>query len=123
METNLRAPFVLSQAMAAALPEEAEGAIVNMVDQRVWNLTPHFTSYTVRKAGLWTLTRTMALAREPRIRVNAIGPGPTLKSRSEERRAGKEGVSTCRSRWSPYHYKKDNINPASTRCERDYITI
>src|SRR3546814_5702847 len=80
METNLRAPFVLSQAMAAALPGEAEGAIVNMVDQRVWNLTPHFTSYTVSKAGLWTLTRTMALALAPRIRVNAIGPGPTLKS-------------------------------------------
>src|SRR3546814_10967396 len=49
-------------------------------DLRVWNLTPHFTSYTVSKAGLWTLTRTMALALAPRIRVNAIGPGPTLKS-------------------------------------------
>jgi len=52
----------------------------------VWNLTPHFTSYTLAKAGLWTLTRTMALALAPRIRVNGIGPGPTLPSprQSEE---------------------------------------
>ena len=80
METNLRAPFVLSQALAAALPEDRAGVIVNMLDQRVWNLTPHFTSYTVSKAGLWTLTRTLALALAPRIRVAAIGPGPTLAS-------------------------------------------
>ena len=80
METNLRAPFVLSQAMAAALPGDAEGVIVNLLDQRVWNLTPHFTSYTLAKAGLWTLTRTLALSLAPRIRVAAIGPGPTLKS-------------------------------------------
>ena len=80
METNLRAPFVLAQAMAAALPAEAQGAIVNLLDQRVWNLTPYFISYTLAKAGLWTLTQTLALALAPRIRVNAIGPGPTLKS-------------------------------------------
>jgi NAD(P)-dependent dehydrogenase (short-subunit alcohol dehydrogenase family) len=80
METNLRAPFVLAQALARGLPERAEGAIVNMIDQRVWNLTPHFTTYTLSKAGLWTLTQTMALALAPRVRVNAIGPGPTLKS-------------------------------------------
>ncbi|MBI1245461.1 MAG: SDR family oxidoreductase [Alphaproteobacteria bacterium] len=80
METNLRAPFVLAQALARGLPDGAHGAVVNMIDQRVWNLTPHFTSYTLSKAGLWTLTQTMALALAPRIRVNAIGPGPTLKS-------------------------------------------
>lgn len=80
METNLRAPFVLAQAMAEVLPVDAEGVIVNMIDQRVWNLTPHFTTYTLSKAGLWTLTQTMALALAPRVRVNAIGPGPTLKS-------------------------------------------
>lgn len=80
METNLRAPFVLSQAMARALPEEAEGAIVNLIDQRVWNLTPYFMTYTLSKTGLWTLTQTLALALAPRIRVNAVGPGPTLKS-------------------------------------------
>lgn len=78
IEPNLRAPFVLSQAMAKALPEDAEGLILNMLDQRVWNLTPHFVSYTVSKAGLWTLTQTLALALAPRIRVNAIGPGPVL---------------------------------------------
>jgi NAD(P)-dependent dehydrogenase (short-subunit alcohol dehydrogenase family) len=80
MEANLRAPFVLIQGFAKQLPAEAEGTVVNMIDQRVWNLTPHFTTYTVSKAGLWTLTQTLAMALAPRIRVNAIGPGPTLPS-------------------------------------------
>ena len=80
METNLRAPFVLMQGFARLLPEGAEGAIVNILDERVWKLTPHFTSYTLAKAGLWTLTQTMALALAPRIRVNGVGPGPTLPS-------------------------------------------
>ncbi|HVO01810.1 MAG TPA: SDR family oxidoreductase [Candidatus Cybelea sp.] len=80
IETNLRAPLVLSQAFAAQLPEAAQGNIVNMLDQRVWKLTPYFLSYTVAKMGLWTLTRTLALALAPRIRVNGIGPGPTLPS-------------------------------------------
>jgi NAD(P)-dependent dehydrogenase (short-subunit alcohol dehydrogenase family) len=80
VEVNLRAPFVLMQRFAAQLPEEASGAIINMLDQRVWSLTPYFVSYTVSKAALWTLTQTMALALAPRIRVNGIGPGPTLPS-------------------------------------------
>jgi NAD(P)-dependent dehydrogenase (short-subunit alcohol dehydrogenase family) len=80
MEVNLRAPFVLTQSFAAQLPEETLGAVVNILDQRVWNLTPHFTTYTLSKAGLWTLTQTLALALAPRIRVNAIAPGPTLPS-------------------------------------------
>jgi NAD(P)-dependent dehydrogenase (short-subunit alcohol dehydrogenase family) len=80
METNLRAPLVLSQAFARQLPEGATGNIVNLLDQRVWKLTPYFLSYTVAKSGLWTLTRTLALALAPRIRVNGIGPGPTLPS-------------------------------------------
>jgi len=80
IETNLRAPFVLSQAFARQLPVGADGNIINMLDQRVWKLTPYFMSYTVAKMGLWTLTRTMALALAPKIRVNAIGPGPTLPS-------------------------------------------
>ncbi len=79
-ETNLRAPFVLMQEFARQLPDGANGAIVNIVDERVWNLTPHFVSYTLSKAGLWTLTQMMAMALAPRIRVNAIGPGPTLPS-------------------------------------------
>jgi NAD(P)-dependent dehydrogenase (short-subunit alcohol dehydrogenase family) len=80
IETNLRAPLVLSQAFAQQLPENGEGNIVNLLDQRVWKLTPYFLSYTVAKSGLWTLTRTLALALAPRIRVNGIGPGPTLPS-------------------------------------------
>ncbi len=78
LEPNLRAPFVLMQDFARRLPAQAEGAIVNMLDQRVWALTQHFVSYTVSKAALWALTRTMALALAPRIRVNGIGPGPAL---------------------------------------------
>ncbi len=81
METNLRAPFALSQAFAAQVV--GSGAIINLIDQRVWNLTPHFTSYTVSKAGLWTLTRTLALALAPAVRVNGIGPGPTLPSKRQ----------------------------------------
>ncbi len=80
LEANLRAPFVLSQAFARQLPEGEQGNIVNLLDQRVWKLTPYFVSYTIAKMGLWTLTRTLALAYAPRIRVNGIGPGPTLPS-------------------------------------------
>jgi NAD(P)-dependent dehydrogenase (short-subunit alcohol dehydrogenase family) len=80
LETNLRAPFVLIQHFARQLPAETRGNVINLIDQRVWNLTPYFVSYTVGKSALWTLTRTLALALAPRIRVNAIGPGPTLKS-------------------------------------------
>jgi len=80
LEPNLRAPFVLAQAMAQALPRTHEGVVVNLLDQRVWSLTPHFVSYTVSKAALWTLTQTLALALAPRIRVNGIGPGPAMPS-------------------------------------------
>jgi NAD(P)-dependent dehydrogenase (short-subunit alcohol dehydrogenase family) len=80
LETGLRAPLVLSQAFAKQLPDGSDGNIVNMLDQRVWKLTPYFLSYTVAKMGLWTLTRTLALALAPRIRVNGIGPGPTMPS-------------------------------------------
>jgi len=80
IEPNLRAPFVLIQHFARALPADAEGVVINLLDQRVWSITPHFISYTVSKAGLWALTQSLALALAPRIRVNAIGPGPTLPS-------------------------------------------
>jgi NAD(P)-dependent dehydrogenase (short-subunit alcohol dehydrogenase family) len=80
IETNLRAPLVLAQAFAKQLPSGAEGVIVNLLDQAVWKLTPQFLSYTVSKTGLWTLTRTLAQALGPRIRVNGVGPGPTLKA-------------------------------------------
>jgi NAD(P)-dependent dehydrogenase (short-subunit alcohol dehydrogenase family) len=80
LAVNLRAPFVLIQEFARRLPAEAGGLVVNLLDQRVWSPTPYFVSYTVSKSGLWTLTQTMALALAPRIRVNAIGPGPALPS-------------------------------------------
>ena len=80
MEVNLRAPFVLCQAFAAQLPDGMDGNIINLLDQRVWNLTPHFTSYTLSKSGLWSMTQTLALALAPHVRVNGIGPGPTLPS-------------------------------------------
>lgn len=78
LEPNLRAPAVLIQAFAAQLPADRQGAVVNLLDQRVWNLTPDFLSYTVSKVGLWALTQTLALALAPRIRVNGIGPGPAV---------------------------------------------
>ncbi len=75
---NIRAPSVLAAAMATALPPDRKGAIINIIDQRVWKLTPEFYSYTLSKAALWTATRTMAQTLAPHIRVNAVGPGPTL---------------------------------------------
>lgn len=80
LETNLWAPLMLTKAFAAQLPEGAAGNVINLLDQRVFNLTPYFLSYTVSKSALWTLTQTLALALAPHIRVNAIGPGPTLPS-------------------------------------------
>ncbi|MBB4039143.1 NAD(P)-dependent dehydrogenase (short-subunit alcohol dehydrogenase family) [Microvirga flocculans] len=77
---NLRAPAFLARDFALQLPAEAQGSIVNIVDQRVWKLTPQFFSYTLTKAALFTATQTMAQALAPRIRVNAIGPGPTLSN-------------------------------------------
>lgn len=83
MSVNLRAPFLLSQAFAKALAPSSHGTIVNIIDQRVWNLRSDFLSYTVSKAGLWTLTQTLALALAPHIRVNAVGPGPTLANKRQ----------------------------------------
>ena len=80
LETNLRAPLVLIQDFARQLPSGASGNVVNLLDQRVWNLTPYFLSYTVSKSALWTLTRTLAMALAPNIRVNGIGPGPALRN-------------------------------------------
>ena len=80
MSANLRGPVLLAQAFAAALPADRQGLIVNVTDQRVWRLNPNFFSYTLSKSALWTATQTLAQALAPRIRVNAIGPGPTLPS-------------------------------------------
>ncbi|MGH6944439.1 MAG: SDR family oxidoreductase [Geminicoccaceae bacterium] len=79
MAINLRAPLVLVQGLVTQLPEGAEANVVNLIDQRVLNPTPNYTSYTVSKAALWALTRHLALALAPRVRVNGIGPGPALR--------------------------------------------
>ncbi|MBU2956348.1 SDR family oxidoreductase [Paracoccus sp. 1_MG-2023] len=88
MDSNLRAPFQLMQAFAAQAPKaradengepEAQAVVVNMVDQRVLKPTPEFMTYSIAKAGLWWLTRTAAQGLAPDVRVNAIGPGPTLQ--------------------------------------------
>jgi NAD(P)-dependent dehydrogenase (short-subunit alcohol dehydrogenase family) len=75
---NLRAPSVLAGAFAKALPKGVRGAIINIIDQRVWKLTPQYYSYTLSKSALLTATKTMAQTLAPRIRVNGVGPGPTL---------------------------------------------
>jgi NAD(P)-dependent dehydrogenase (short-subunit alcohol dehydrogenase family) len=80
LDVNLRAPVFLAQALAHNLPAGMPANVINIIDQRVWRLTPDFFSYTISKAGLWTATRTLAQALAPRVRVNAIGPGPVLKS-------------------------------------------
>ncbi len=80
LDTNLKAPVFLAQALYLNLPDDAEGNVINIIDQRVWRPTPEFFSYTISKAGLWTATQTLAQAMAPRVRVNAIGPGPVLKS-------------------------------------------
>lgn len=80
MEVNFRAPFVLSQKFARGLGDEKTGCIINITDQRVWNPTPDFTSYTLSKMALWDMTQVLAKSLAPQIRVNAVGPGPTLQS-------------------------------------------
>jgi NAD(P)-dependent dehydrogenase (short-subunit alcohol dehydrogenase family) len=80
MAVNVRAPLLLTQGFVRQLREGEEGNVINIIDERVWNLTPHFVSYTVSKSALWTLTRVLAPALAPRIRINGIGPGETLPS-------------------------------------------
>jgi len=78
LRVDLMSPCLLADAWVARLPEDMRGHVVNIVDQRVLRLTPRFFSYTLAKSALWTATRTMAQALAPRIRVNAIGPGPAF---------------------------------------------
>lgn len=78
MAINLRAPLLLARDFARDLPPGVEGVVVNIIDQRVFRLTPQYFSYTLSKSALWTATRTMAQAYAPRIRVNAVGPGPVF---------------------------------------------
>lgn len=104
IESNLRAPYVLTQAFARqcppALTDEAgeplaQGLIVNMIDQRILKLTPEFSTYTIAKMGLWALTRTAAQGLAPHVRVNAIGPGPTLQgSRQSDSHFARQRAAT-----------------------------
>jgi NAD(P)-dependent dehydrogenase (short-subunit alcohol dehydrogenase family) len=87
METNLRAPLVLAQVFARRLPADRQGLIVNLLDQRVLQPSPDFFSYSLSKAALWDATRMMAQALGPHIRVNGIGPGPTLPSAHQDQAA------------------------------------
>lgn len=100
--SNLRAPFELIQGFAAQAPRAgrdargapiARAAVVNMLDQRIRKLTPEFTTYTIAKMGAWALTRIAAQGLAPDIRVNAIGPGPTLRGirQSEAHFAAQQG--------------------------------
>lgn len=103
-ESNLRAPFVLTQALARQVPEPhidargepvARGLVVNMIDQRVRKFTPEFMTYTLAKAGLWAFTQTAAQGLAPRVRVNAIGPGPTLRgARQSEAHFARQRAAT-----------------------------
>ena len=77
---NLRAPLFLVQAFAAQAPEAADASVVNLLDQRVYKPTPHFLTYGLTKSALHTATTTLAQALAPRLRVNAVAPGPTLPS-------------------------------------------
>lgn len=113
LESNLRAPFVLTQALSAQIPDPipdahgepvAQGLVINMIDQRVHKLTPEFMSYTIAKMGLWALTRTAAQALAPRVRVNAIGPGPTLKgARQSEAHFARQRAATILKRGADEH--------------------
>lgn len=77
---HLEASVMLTRQFAKALPQKTEGLVVNMIDQRVLKPTPRYFSYTISKAALWAATKTMAQALAPHIRVNAIGPGPTVRN-------------------------------------------
>jgi NAD(P)-dependent dehydrogenase (short-subunit alcohol dehydrogenase family) len=87
VDVNLRAPIFLAQAFAKALPARAAGHVINLLDQKVLRVDPEYFSYTIAKSALWTATQTMAQALAPRIRVNAIAPGPVFKSRGQSQAA------------------------------------
>lgn len=82
---HVKAPVLLARTLAETLPAGMAGLVVNIIDERVWRPNPHFFSYTLSKSALWDATRTMAQALAPRIRVNAIGPGPTLPNIRQQR--------------------------------------
>jgi NAD(P)-dependent dehydrogenase (short-subunit alcohol dehydrogenase family) len=82
LRTNLRAPALLSKEFAKNT-KSSNNNIINIIDQRIFKLTPFFFSYTISKTGLYTLTKTSAMSLAPNIRVNGIAPGPTLKNKKQ----------------------------------------
>ena len=94
LRTNLRAPALLSKEFAKNVKGENNN-IINIIDQRVFKLTPFFFSYTISKTGLYTMTKTSAISLAPKIRVNGIAPGPTLKNkRQSEKHFKKQYLAT-----------------------------
>ena len=83
LNINLLAPTILTKQFAKQAPKKTVSNIINIIDQRIFNLTPFFMSYTISKSGLQTLTKTMAMRLGPNIKVNAIAPGPTIKSKRQ----------------------------------------
>ena len=83
LKINLLAPTILTKQFAKQAPKKTVSNIINIIDQRIFNLTPFFMSYTISKSGLQTLTKTMAMRLGPNIKVNAIAPGPTIKSKRQ----------------------------------------
>ena len=94
LRTNLRTPALLSKEFAKNIRGKNNN-IINIIDQRVFKLTPFFFSYTISKTGLYTLTKTSAMSLAPKIRVNGIAPGPTLKNkRQSEKHFRKQYLAT-----------------------------
>ena len=94
LRTNLRAPALLSKEFSKNIRGKNNN-IINIIDQRVFKLTPYFFSYTISKTGLYTLTKTSAMSLAPNIRVNGIAPGPTLKNkRQSEKHFKKQYMAT-----------------------------
>ena len=94
LRTNLRAPALLSKEFAKNISGKNNN-IINIIDQRVFKLTPYFFSYTISKTGLYTLTKTSAMSLAPNIRVNGIAPGPTIKNkRQSEKHFKKQYLAT-----------------------------
>ena len=94
LRTNLRAPAILSKEFAKNIRGKNNN-IINIIDQRVFKLTPYFFSYTISKTGLYTLTKTSAMSLSPNIRVNGIAPGPTIKNkRQTEKHFKKQYLAT-----------------------------
>ena len=83
LRTNLRAPAYLSKEFSKNIKNTNNNNIINIIDQRIFKLTPYFFSYTISKTGLYTLTKTSAMGLAPNIRVNGIAPGPTIKNKRQ----------------------------------------